>query len=113
MNPEIKSLWLAALRSGEYQQGRERLYHHGKRCCLGVLCELAFQARVTTFDPVLERYGNEPHGLPKEVRTWAGLTVRYPVVNGMDITVLNDGDKHGSIDPRDFTEIADIIERYL
>ena len=28
--------WLAALRSGEYQQGKYELYADGKYCCLGV-----------------------------------------------------------------------------
>lgn len=39
MNPEIKSLWLAALRSGEYRQGQHDLLDSdGNACCLGVLC---------------------------------------------------------------------------
>lgn len=41
MNPEIKAKWLAALRSGEYQQGRGCLRRGSKEfpqfCCLGVL----------------------------------------------------------------------------
>ncbi len=41
MNPEIKSLWLAALRSGTYSQGRERLRGEADSfCCLGVLCDI-------------------------------------------------------------------------
>jgi hypothetical protein len=37
LDADIKEKWLAALRSGEYQQGREFLYSDGKYCCLGVL----------------------------------------------------------------------------
>lgn len=33
--------WLAALRSGEYKQGRGVLKEDGRFCCLGVLCDLA------------------------------------------------------------------------
>ncbi len=36
--------WLRALRSGDYEQGRERLANDGKFCCLGVACEV-FHAR--------------------------------------------------------------------
>lgn len=32
-----KTRWLKALRSGEYQQGKEKLSRHGEFCCLGVL----------------------------------------------------------------------------
>ena len=36
---ELKDSWLAALRSGEYEQGRHQFKTpEGKYCCLGVLC---------------------------------------------------------------------------
>lgn len=37
MNPEIKALWVKALRSGEYRQTHGLLYHNGGYCCIGVL----------------------------------------------------------------------------
>lgn len=40
MNPEIKTEWLAALRSGEYKQETGILRARGGFCCLGVLCDL-------------------------------------------------------------------------
>jgi len=45
MDAEIKAKWIAALRSGEYQQGSGALkieHHNGtvEHCCLGVLAEL-------------------------------------------------------------------------
>lgn len=41
MNQEIKKQWVAALRSGKYQQTKGRLRTIDNRyCCLGVLCDL-------------------------------------------------------------------------
>ena len=40
MNKELKKRWVAALRSGEYQQTREYLQDEIGYCCLGVLCDL-------------------------------------------------------------------------
>lgn len=41
MNAE-QTLWLAALRSGKYKQGRGRLRSaDDKYCCLGIACEVA------------------------------------------------------------------------
>ena len=40
MNKSIKKKWVAALRSGEYQQGQGLMCHEGKYCCLGVLCDI-------------------------------------------------------------------------
>lgn len=41
LDPEFKSKWIAALRSGEYEQGTGRMYSNGELCCLavaGVVC---------------------------------------------------------------------------
>lgn len=40
---ELKAKWLAALRSGDYKQGKNYLHNSAKDtfCCLGVLCEVA------------------------------------------------------------------------
>jgi hypothetical protein len=41
MNPEVKQKWVAALRSGNYEQGKNYLKtFNGKFCCLGVLCDI-------------------------------------------------------------------------
>lgn len=34
---KLKERWIAALRSGEFKQGRAALFKDGKYCCLGVL----------------------------------------------------------------------------
>lgn len=41
MTKKIKRLWIAALRSGDYQQGFVHLERDNKFCCLGVLCSVA------------------------------------------------------------------------
>lgn len=39
MLPELKAEWIAALRSGKYEQGHFRFRTaNGNYCCLGVLC---------------------------------------------------------------------------
>ena len=41
MDNRVKALWLNALRSGEYKQGKQALRSaDNKFCCLGVLCDL-------------------------------------------------------------------------
>jgi hypothetical protein len=51
LRPEVKEKWVAALRSGEYQQTKSYLHlveEDGvdRFCCLGVLCDLAAQEGV-------------------------------------------------------------------
>lgn len=41
MNPEMKAKWVAALKSGSYKQGRERLRSKDTYCCLGVFCDIS------------------------------------------------------------------------
>ncbi len=41
MNPELKAKWIAALRSGEIEQGKGQLGSpENEMCCLGVLCHV-------------------------------------------------------------------------
>jgi hypothetical protein len=51
LDPEVKAKWVAALRSGDYRQGRgalaARLPDGVEYCCLGVLMEIAAEAGVT------------------------------------------------------------------
>jgi len=42
MNAQFRDRWVAALRSGKFEQGRYRLRSsEDKYCCLGVACEVA------------------------------------------------------------------------
>lgn len=78
MDKKIAKLWVKALRSGDYEQGRHQLRNeHSQFCCLGVLCNLHAQAH-----PDLARLQLSPFmymgtsiNLPISVRQWAGLAV--------------------------------------
>lgn len=107
MNPEIKTKWIAALRSGEFKQGQGKLRTGDTFCCLGVLCELY---RRTTGDGVWtgSHFLMASDVLPSSVRNWAGLTHSNPVIFD-DATSLAEKNDAGV----SFSEIADIINNEL
>lgn len=96
MNPDIKALWLEALRSGEYKQGVGVLHNETEDtyCCLGVLCDVAIKQGVNVETTTLERHGGldderevtaygdeaEYQILPTAVKAWAGMTDSNPSV---------------------------------
>ena len=41
MKASLLAAWTAALRSGEYSQGKLNFERNNKFCCLGVLCKVA------------------------------------------------------------------------
>lgn len=86
MNKEIGQEWVAALRSGEYKQGKGFLnINDNEFCCLGVLCELAVKEGVippATFigkESCIKKYGMDGSFvditgvLPRIVKEWAGM----------------------------------------
>jgi hypothetical protein len=52
MKPEIKTQLIAALRSGDYQQGYGWLNSEGCHCFGGVLCDLAVKAGMAKWEPI-------------------------------------------------------------
>jgi len=125
MNPEVKALWLDALRSGEYEQGVGILNESGRFCCLGVLCDVAVKqgleidvAQHGDDDPSINgkpytSYDNEGVFLPDAVREWADLGtsdgyIGHPVV--VTGTVTNDVLTALNDSGVPFSKIADIIE---
>jgi len=105
MNPEVKTLWINALRSGEYQQTQGWLNKGTGFCCLGVLCDLYLKTvkptdarwidkvapgdvRLFEFDAVTSADPDYPvshshngASLPEPVQEWAGLSDDDPAVN--------------------------------
>jgi hypothetical protein len=128
MNKRVKDLWVAALRSGEYEQGIGYLKLNSKAfCCLGVLCEVAVKEGVTVTKTLIDKTQGQSHprltyvygkneteaSLPSEVYEWAECehnpTVRFN--NNSNLTTplwkLND------INRLSFNEIANLIEHQL
>lgn len=116
MKSEIKTLWLEALRSDEYEQTTHALSRDdGCYCCLGVLCEIAKKYGVVSKHYIEEdkifMYNDEKQLLPDEVVYWAGLPDQNPYCRYNNettvLTMLNDDYE------LNFKEIANIIEEQL
>lgn len=138
LNPEVKAKWVAALRSGEYKQGRSYLHYidegESHFCCLGVLCDLAAKeglavpnpdAQVSEEHEVVVKYAGEFSYPPDSVRDWA---FEYPPTDRRYDWMVGaeDDDGYGGTyirsdsladlnDDRElsFAEIADAIEAAL
>jgi hypothetical protein len=109
MKKSIKKKWVAALRSGEYEQGTGKLRDGDTYCCLGVLCDI--HRKETGGRWRLEKYRAENLRLPDEVVSWAGLKSKSPAVfyenEDQYLSVLNDDIECN------FDQIADAIEENL
>jgi hypothetical protein len=139
MNQEIKTKWINALRSGDYEQGQGALKNpDGQYCCLGVLCDLYDKHRMEEFgaksswtvDTVsLNEYisvlgdRSEVGVPPNAVVDWAGLSDNNP-----DILIDFEDEVGDSRPPCSWTfaiaelnddkgftfnELADLIEKQL
>lgn len=138
MNSRVKRLWVEALRSGEYQQGRNALRADDRFCCLGVLCDVYIketsQAEWETDEggnssdySFVEKDGNSGRPsvpvskfspaecyLPSSVIEWAGLLSENPKVKvegssgTFEETLACLND-----DKVEFDSIASIIEQQL
>jgi hypothetical protein len=123
MNPEIKKRWVAALRSGKYQQGKASLhtFSHGvdRFCCLGVLCEILVEDGATARSGVV-RYQDRPTGRkqdvdseyypPRSVQELAGIAESPQVVIEGRLEPLSGLNDNGAYT---FAQIADLIEEQL
>jgi hypothetical protein len=127
MNPEIKERWLAALRSGDYIQGKSRLTtifpdpgtgtSEERDCCLGVLCkvmEVPSQIMTSTRDADIQMrlYANGPAPgitkfyLPMLVQQAAGLE-ENPVLPESVFNLFPALRNYG-LDSRDTQTLADL-----
>lgn len=114
MKPEIKKLWIDALRGQEYTQGKRQLRTGDRFCCLGVLCDLYH--KTTARGEWREERFYDGSGdfsevqLPDDVLHWAGLADRDPTLGthhrAVTAATLNDRGES-------FHYIADRIEKHL
>jgi hypothetical protein len=121
MTPEVKALWTAALRSGEYEQSQGGLRDRHGFCCLGVLCDLKSKedggagweefllASSLPGDTtgIAYSFNGEPSFAPGSVLSWAGIIGEADeAIMSFRLVGLND---RGT----PFTEIADYIDKEL
>lgn len=116
MDPVIKQKWIEALRSGEYSQGKFKLYNGQSYCCLGVLCDLYLKETnkewtvLSNIEQSIGRYyiADESETLPYPVRKWAGIENSMPKTSlETSLIALND------VKDYMFSLIADVIEAEL
>lgn len=98
MNLEVKTNWIEALNSGEYEQGKGALCRGGKFCCLGVLTDLAVKdgqrIEVRERENRSVRYNESTQSLPPVVQGWAGVNVSLPRVTvGLALEVMDEAEK--------------------
>lgn len=127
MNQEIKKEWVAALRSGEYKQGRKTMRNKKDEfCCLGVLCEVSRRSGIgrwerghdayyfVTVSDIDEYY--EYYLPPYSVQNWSDLSHNGKLPKPVDgrngklygnLAALNDEAGYT------FEQIADVIEEQL
>jgi hypothetical protein len=109
MNAYVKQLWVEALRSGHYKQGKGQLRSTKNTfCCLGVLCDLYDKQAWTKPDVYTYLYHGEGILLPPAVYNWADITSDGQLGPG-ESTLMYFNDKAGL----SFAKIADLIEEYL
>ena len=115
MDPKLKRKWLAALRSGKYLQGRNRLRRGNRFCCLGVLADVAGCDWITPDCrymgiPVLQGKELSASGTYLDNRRpFKGITQTIQ----KRLSILNDGDLYqdegDGIKPQSFKQIAEWI----
>ena len=111
MRKAIAEKWVAALRSGEFEQTSGVLANRGRtaHCCLGVLCEVAIKEGLSMeVRPRSEFtcFNDEDANLPAEVLDWAGMeSALGSYSDGRPLVVLND-------EGHPFEQIANVIEHH-
>jgi hypothetical protein len=107
MDADLKKRWVKALRSGKYEQGRERLRQTGDArkhayCCIGVLCNIVDRRGWLDDDEQPHKLANDCEEMSPPNRERAGLSGEEQAA------LINMNDNGAS-----FVEIADYIEQNL
>lgn len=103
LDKDFKQHWVAALRSGEYEQGRDCLRENNTFCCLGVACDI--------YDPLL--WGKTPRGyFYKFEEAWSSIPLSIAQEIGLTAEEMYHLMKMNDAGLR-FSEIANHIESQL
>lgn len=106
-DPEVKAKWLAALRSGKYDQGYRALRPTPDTFCfLGVLCDV-LDPNAWDGDAWSDKATQEPRLMTDELSLHTERRLRFP--RGAICTLMDMNDDQG----KRFSEIADYIEANL
>jgi len=110
MNKEIKKLWLEALRSGKYKQGRGQLHNPSENvfCCLGVLCDIVDKNNIYKPERMIRQNDFELFD-----SLYGILSTPMQKITGLDMRIGKDLYKMNDRQRKSFTEIADYIEKAL
>jgi hypothetical protein len=126
MDKKIANMWIKALESGDYKQGKCALRNDNDCfCCLGVLCDLYDKDRkqkkkksIKITNPKYNgnknfacfQYGNQTDYLPTVVKEWAGMLSNKGWIGGINLSGLNDGDYDKQYT---FKDIAKFIKKHI
>lgn len=112
MNPRVKKLWVEALRSGAYEQGRFYLRSNDDKFCpLGVLCNLHAieHPEIAAGNRVKTLYMGKETSLPPAVEHWAGVSTNTCIViNDLKLAIYAHNDRGTT-----FAKLAKAIEEQL
>ena len=100
-----RQVWVAALRSGEYQQGTGYL-NSGDFCCLGVLCEVLGVAKRLNDTEEITMYEGCAATAPKQAVEATGLLTGVGQRNNGVPSLAELNDEHKLT----FEQIANVIE---
>lgn len=120
MDAKLKARWVAALRSGEYRQGKNGLRSlENEFCCLGVLIDIMDGRETWTYSEVVDGYmteSDEETALcgPRLRDVGLGTAEQQTLINMNDGSYCADGVGGDYTDnPQTFDQIADWIEENL
>lgn len=118
MKQEVKEKWLNALHSGGYKQGTHALQCDGKYCVLGVLCDIFAKEKNIEWEngeffsqENKKSLLKEESILPEEVKIWAGLEQKNPLVKYQN-SLHNIAELNDNIG-LDFSDLAILIRLQL
>lgn len=133
LKDDVKVRFLAALRSGDFEQGKGALRRDNKYCCLGVLCELSPVEPYREEENSRYYFDGDSSALPSSVQQWALVDPAGDMASSALAFDVTDDDLEylaetfgftSSVCERisamamndsgiPFTVIADFVERYL